>query len=418
MSSPFRNAMAAFEEIPNFADDDLRVLLRSLGTDQLCRVMGIGHSALMQMDAHYATRIQLRDQALAMAKQTMVAQGVAPLQPPFAPLSKAKAAGKGADTSPPAKAPGTTVTAAKASEPAVKAMPSAPQPPPMNPAVARTDAGAGAAATSSTSPPAAPTATTAAPKEKQPTLAKPVAKAEGASTKPSSPPATLPKSTAAAITRRGPRVQRTDADGRLHGHGVTGPRAHDGPASSDSVDDGSARAAAASSHGALLRRLGAGPRELPAGSARGRCGGRVAPTSTSSNLPPVLDSDSEDDQLDDDTAEEDDEDQGDDDAPPADTQPPWARDDAVPRHQEAQGSGAASSADAAPTVAEPTVPDPPVQDPPGRAVAFSVSQLRQQGAGAPGTTTRSVGPPPRMGGMARATFWMATRQWCGRCPME
>ena len=82
MSSPFRNAMAAFEEFPNFADDDLRVLLRSLGTDQLRRVMGIGHSALTQMDAHYATRIQLRDQALAMAKQTMVAQGVAPLQPP------------------------------------------------------------------------------------------------------------------------------------------------------------------------------------------------------------------------------------------------------------------------------------------------------------------------------------------------
>ena len=37
-----------------------------------------------------------------------------------------------------------------------------------------------------------------------------------------------------------------------------------------------------------------------------------------------------------------------------DTQPPWARDDTVPRHP----------ADAAPTVTEPTVPDPPVQDPP------------------------------------------------------
>ena len=119
------------------------------------------------------------------------------------------------------------------------------------------------------------------------------------------------------------------------------------------------------------------------------------------DLPPVPDSDSEDDQLDDDTEEEDDEDPENDDAPPADTQPPWSRDDTVPRHQEAQGSGAASSADVAPTVTEPTVPDPPVQDPPAP-VAFPVGQLRHQGAGAPGTATSSHGPPPSMGGMARA----------------
>ena len=96
MSSPFRSAMAAFEELPALTDDDLRVLLRSLGTDQLRRVMGIGHSALLQMDAHYATRIQLRDQALALAKQTMASpQGVAPPTAPLAPISKAKAAGRG-----------------------------------------------------------------------------------------------------------------------------------------------------------------------------------------------------------------------------------------------------------------------------------------------------------------------------------
>ena len=100
MSSPLRNAMAAFEELPALTDDDLRVLLRSLGTDQLRRVMGIGHSALLQMDAHYATRIQLRDQALALAKQTMASQGVAPPTAPLAPLSKAKAAGRGMDQRP------------------------------------------------------------------------------------------------------------------------------------------------------------------------------------------------------------------------------------------------------------------------------------------------------------------------------
>ena len=113
MSSPFRSAMAAFEELPALTDDDLRVLLRSLGTDQLRRVMGIGHSALLQMDAHYATRIQLRDQALALAKQTMASpQGVAPPTAPLAPISKAKA----------------TATVAKAKEPVVKPMPSAPPP--------------------------------------------------------------------------------------------------------------------------------------------------------------------------------------------------------------------------------------------------------------------------------------------------
>eukprot|EP00439_Symbiodinium_sp_Y106_P044151 s6024_g5.t1 len=128
MSSPFRSAMAAFEELPALTDDDLRVLLRSLGTDQLRRVMGIGHSALLQMDAHYATRIQLRDQALALAKQTMASQRVAPPTAPLAPISKAKAAGRGIDQSPPVKAPGTTATVAKAKEPVVKPMPSAPPP--------------------------------------------------------------------------------------------------------------------------------------------------------------------------------------------------------------------------------------------------------------------------------------------------
>ena len=96
------------------------------------------------------------------------------------------------------------------------------------------------------------------------------------------------------------------------------------------------------------------------------------------DLPPVPDSDSEDDQLDDDTEEEDDEDPENDDAPPADTQPPWSRDDTVPRHQEAQGSGAASSADAAPTVTEPTVPDPPVQDPPAPSPFRSASYVNRE----------------------------------------
>ena len=89
MSSPFRAAMDVFAEFSSLTDDDLRVLLRSLGTDQLRRVMGIGHSALLQMDAHYATRIQLRDQALELAKQTMASQGVTPPTappPPFSPV--------------------------------------------------------------------------------------------------------------------------------------------------------------------------------------------------------------------------------------------------------------------------------------------------------------------------------------------
>ena len=81
--------------------------------------------------------------------------------------------------------------------------------------------------------------------------------------------------------------------------------------------------------------------------------------------------------LEDDT-EDVDEEPGNDDAPPADTQPPWARDDTVPRHQEAQGSGAASSADAAPTVTEPTVPDPPVQDPPAPSPFRSASYVNRE----------------------------------------
>ena len=124
------------------------------------------------------------------------------------------------------------------------------------------------------------------------------------------------------------------------------------------------------------------------------------------DLPPVPDSDSEDDQLDDDTEEEDDEDPGDDDAPP--------------RHAAAMGQGrhGASTPSRRRSDSDRADRARPAGPGPTCAVAFSVRQLRQQGAGAPGTTTRSVGPPPRMGGMARATFWMATRQWCGRCPTE
>ena len=113
------------------------------------------------------------------------------------------------------------------------------------------------------------------------------------------------------------------------------------------------------------------------------------------DLPPVPDSDSEDDQLDDDTEEEDDEDQGDDDAPPADTRPGTTRCLDTRRRKGRLVSRRRSDSDRADR-ARPAGPGPT------RAVAFSVSQLRQQGAGAPGTTTRSVGPPPRMGGMARA----------------
>ena len=113
--------------------------------------------------------------------------------------------------------------------------------------------------------------------------------------------------------------------------------------------------------------------------------------------------------LEDDT-EDVDEEPGNDDAPPADTQPPWARDDTVPRHQEAQGSGAASSADAAPTVTEPTVPDPPVQDPPAPSPFPSASYVNREQERLARRRARSDRSP--------ATFWMATRQWCGRCPTE
>ena len=101
-SSPFRVAMDVFTNL----SADLKVLLRSAGSDQLRRIMGVGHASLMQMDAHYATRIQLRDEALEFAKQTMASQGVMPpLAPlaPLAPLSKSKGAGKGGDLGPPVK---------------------------------------------------------------------------------------------------------------------------------------------------------------------------------------------------------------------------------------------------------------------------------------------------------------------------
>ena len=112
------------------------------------------------------------------------------------------------------------------------------------------------------------------------------------------------------------------------------------------------------------------------------------------DLPPVPDSDSEDDQLEDDTEEEDDdEDSGDDAAmvqgrhgasPPGGARVGCCL---VSRHR--PDSDRADRA-------RPAGPGPAC------AVAFSVGQLRQQGAGAPGTATRSIGPPPRMGGMARA----------------
>ena len=105
-SSLFRVAMDVFTNLSALWDEDLKVLLRSAGSDQLRRIMGVGHASLMQMDAHYATRIQLRDEAWEFAKQTMASQGVMPpLAPlaPLAPLSKSKGAGKGGDLGPPVK---------------------------------------------------------------------------------------------------------------------------------------------------------------------------------------------------------------------------------------------------------------------------------------------------------------------------
>ena len=51
-AADFRAAMAVFETLLALEDDDVRVLLRSLGSDQVRRILGIGHSVLMQTDAH------------------------------------------------------------------------------------------------------------------------------------------------------------------------------------------------------------------------------------------------------------------------------------------------------------------------------------------------------------------------------
>ena len=267
MSSPFRSAMAAFEELPALTDDDLRVLLRSLGTDQLRRVMGIGHSALLQMDAHYATRIQLRDQALALAKQTMASQRVAPPTAPLAPISKAKAAGRGIDQSPPVKVPGTTATVAKAKEPVVKPMPSAPPPASSPSTTAEVDqASTGAAPATSTQAAASTTPATGkavgpmskpdAPQPAPQAVAAAACAKAGAGTGAGGPPKTTsststqpPPATTTVQQKRPTLVQRAGGVGRLH----AGPRAHAGAAGDHGTTDSHARAAAAPDHGDLLR---------------------------------------------------------------------------------------------------------------------------------------------------------------------
>ncbi|CAE7533633.1 unnamed protein product [Symbiodinium sp. CCMP2592] len=159
----FRNAMAVFETFPLLDDDDLRVLLRSLGSVQLRRVLGIGHTVLMGTDAHYAARISARDRTLELAQQQMLTQGTTPSPMP-GPLLKSMG---------------------KAAGPPLKAMPAKPpstSPPP----------------SSSTSPPKQPTGT-----EQPKTKASSVAKGVPATTTPKKatiqdPPASPAKAKAAS----------------------------------------------------------------------------------------------------------------------------------------------------------------------------------------------------------------------------
>ena len=73
----FRAAMQVFETIPALDDDDIRVLLRSLGSEQVRRMLALGHGVLMQMDGHYAACIAARPSfapaALHLSGQPLVA---------------------------------------------------------------------------------------------------------------------------------------------------------------------------------------------------------------------------------------------------------------------------------------------------------------------------------------------------------
>ena len=54
--------------LPDLTDDDLRVCRRAAGTDQIRRVLGIGHAALTSLDGHSRQCIAGRDQALAFTR--------------------------------------------------------------------------------------------------------------------------------------------------------------------------------------------------------------------------------------------------------------------------------------------------------------------------------------------------------------
>ena len=59
-AADFPAVMQVFEAIPNLEDDDIRVLLRSLGSEQVRRMLALGHGVLMLMDGHYMPRASQR----------------------------------------------------------------------------------------------------------------------------------------------------------------------------------------------------------------------------------------------------------------------------------------------------------------------------------------------------------------------